>query len=40
MIKLLEDEVELKVREDEVSLVQGMLDECESQYSDIMMRET
>ena len=40
MIKLLEDEVELKVREDEVSLVQGMLDDCESQYSDIMMRET
>ena len=40
MIKLLEEEVEIKVREDEVSLVQDMLDDCQSQYSEIMMRET
>ena len=40
MIKLLEEEVELKVREDEVSLVQAMIDDCETQYSEIMMRET
>ena len=40
MIKLLEEEVELKVREDEVSLVQAMIDDCETQYSEVMMRET
>ena len=40
MIKLLEEEVELKVREDEVSLVQAMIDDCETEYSEVMMRET
>ena len=40
MIKLLEEEVQLKVREEEVSLVQGMLSECETKYSEIMMTET
>ena len=40
MIKLLEEEVEIKVREEEVSLVQDMLDDCQSQYSEIMLRET
>lgn len=40
MIKLLEDNLELKVREDEVDLVRGMIDECESEYTEIMKRET
>ena len=40
MIKLLEDEVELKVREDEVDTVKGMLSDCEAKYSEIMMEET
>ena len=40
MIKLLEENVELKVREDEVDLVKGMLSECETLYSEIMLRET
>ena len=40
MIKLLEDNLELKVREDEVDLVRGMIDECESEYTEIMNRET
>ena len=40
MIKLLEDQVELKVREEEVDLVNGMLSECEQKYSEIMMQET
>ena len=40
MIKLLEDELELKVREQEVSMVQGILSECEAEYTDIMKRET
>ena len=40
MIKLLEDELELKVREQEVSMVQGILAECEAEYTDIMKRET
>ena len=40
MIKLLEEEVELKVREEEVDIVKGMLDECQSKYSEIMLEET
>lgn len=40
MIKLLEDNLELRVREDEVDLVKGILSECEEEYSDIMKRET
>ena len=40
MIKLLEPNLELKVREEEVDLIKGMLGECESQYSEIMMNET
>ena len=40
MIKLLEEEVELKVREDEVDTVKGMLSDCEASYSEIMMEET
>jgi len=40
MIKLLEEEVEIKAREEEVDLVKGMLNECQSRYSEIMMEET
>lgn len=40
MIKLLEDNLELKVREDEVRLVEGMLRECEEQYTSIMLEKT
>ena len=40
MIKLLEDELEIKVREDEVSLVQGLVQECQREYTAIMKRET
>ena len=40
MIKLLEDNLELMVREDEVDLVNGMLDECQDEYSELMKRET
>ena len=40
MIKLLDEEIELKVREDEVNLVQGMLASCQQEYTDIMKRET
>ena len=40
MIKLLEENLELMVREDEVSLVEAMLDECSQEFTDIMKRET
>ena len=40
MIKLLEDQVQLKVREEEVDLVKGMLSDCETKFSEIMMQET
>ena len=40
MIKLLEDNLELKVREDEVDLVKGLIDDCESEYTEIKKRET
>lgn len=40
MIKLLEESLELKVREDEVDLVKGILSECEEEYTEIMKRET
>jgi len=33
MIKLLEEELELKVREGEVELVEGMLEECQEKFS-------
>ena len=32
--------MELRVREDEVPLVKSLLSECESEYTDIMKRET
>ena len=40
MIKLLEEEVELKVREDEVDVVKGLIEECEAKYAEIMLEET
>ena len=40
MIKLLEEDLELKVREDEVGLANSILHECEQEFHDIMLRET
>ena len=40
MIKLLEEDLELKVREDEVGLANSILHECEQEYHEIMLRET
>lgn len=40
MIKLLEENLELKVRQDEVSLVKGMLAECEKLFAQTMEAET
>ena len=37
---MLEENLELKVREEEVDLVKGMLEECQEMYSNIMMEET
>jgi hypothetical protein len=36
MIKLLENNLELKVRKDEVSLIKGMLKDCEKLFKDTM----
>jgi V-type H+-transporting ATPase subunit E len=40
MIKLLEKELYLKCRKEDVQLVQSILQECEKEYSEIMMKET
>jgi vacuolar-type H+-ATPase subunit E/Vma4 len=40
MIKLLEENLEIKVRRDEVSLAKGMLSECESLFTETMKNET
>lgn len=40
MIKLLENNLQLKVRKDEVSLIKGMISECEKLYRDTMQAET
>jgi len=40
MIKLLEEQVELKVREDEQDLVSGLLEECQDRYVEVMKEET
>ena len=40
MIKLLDEGLELKVREDEVSLVESIIPECEAEFADIMLKET
>jgi len=36
----LEDELELKVRDGEVELVEGMLEDCQRRFSDLMNEET
>lgn len=40
MIKLLEESLELKVRKDEVSLVKGLVKECEELFTKTMREET
>ena len=40
MIKLLEEEVELMCREEEIDFIKGICDECESKFADIMKKET
>jgi vacuolar-type H+-ATPase subunit E/Vma4 len=40
MIKLLEEELEIKVRQDEVALVKGMLADCERLFTKTMKDET
>lgn len=40
MIKLLDPELELKVREDEVDLVKSIIPECEAEFTEIMLKET
>ncbi len=40
MIKLLEEELELMVREDEVEMIRGLCEECETEYSEFMKKET
>lgn len=40
MIKLLEENVEIKVREDEVDMVKRMLESCQDEFAEIMHRET
>lgn len=40
MIKLLEDEVFLKIKKEDVNLVKSLLPECENEYAEILLRET
>lgn len=40
MIKLLEENLEIKVRQDEVDLASGMLGECEILFNETMKAET
>lgn len=40
MIRLIEEEVELKVREGEQDLINGMLEECQESYASIMKEAT
>jgi|SanBayMetagenome_1026888.scaffolds.fasta_scaffold33697_3 hypothetical protein len=40
MIKLLDTEIEVKVRKDELSLVKGMTNDCEKLFHDTMEKET
>lgn len=39
MIKLLEQELIIKCRKEDAGLVQSLLPECESEFSEIMMKE-
>ena len=40
MIKLLEPEILLKVRKEDVNLIKGMVEECETEFAEIMRKET
>ncbi len=40
MIRLIEEKIELKVREGEQDLIKGMLEECQEQYATIMKEAT
>ena len=40
MVKLMEDEIELMIRQDEIPLVSSMLRECQDEYTEIMLRST
>lgn len=40
MVKLLEPTLEIKVRKEEVGLAESMLEECETEFSELMERET
>lgn len=40
MIKLLEKELFLKVRREDIKLVKDLIPECEKEYSEIMLEQT
>ena len=40
MIKLLEKEVYIKVRKEDLQMTQGLIKDCEKEYEEIMLRET
>ena len=40
MVKLMEDEIELMIRQDEIPLVSSMLRECQDEYTEIMLQNT
>jgi V-type H+-transporting ATPase subunit E len=40
MIKLIEPEILLKVRREDLALIKSLVEECEREYSEIMARET
>ena len=40
MIKLLEDELELCVREEDLDLTRSLIDECEEKFSEVMYEST
>ena len=39
-IKFMEDKVQVKVREADLDMVQGMLEDCQTAYSDVMREQT
>jgi V-type H+-transporting ATPase subunit E len=40
MIRLLEEEVYIKIRKEDLNLVKTLLEECQSEFEEIMMKET
>ena len=40
MIKLLEENVYLRIRKEDVNLVKGLISECQSEFEEILLRET